>query len=405
MLDGRRTIRTLALALPLAVLATPAAGGWCDAMGATLAQAGQRVALAAAREWREAVEIAQSAHDGTIGLFVLSERAGAAGGEPGLVWEAIHDAEPRFGADETVVVLVHGLDEPGGVWSDLAPALAERGHAVVRFSYPNDQHPADSAVLLVAALERLRTSNGAERVSLVAHSMGGLVSREALTRDGLYGGSGAGSETRPAVVRLVTVATPHAGSALAALQPLGELRDQVARFASSETKDPRELLGFLADGRGEAQAALTPGSEFLEALNARPHPEGVAMTNIVGSMSPVDGGAVEWAMQWRAVSAVVDEEAAETLAGHLDELHATIGDGIVPLDSQRLEGVSDEVELEGNHRTLLRGCSAVDGVVSLLGMEPEAPAGIAVILERLEADRADGPEASGAAAEVAPAGG
>ena len=36
------------------------------------------------------------------------------------------------------VVLAHGLDEPGNLWADLGPALAENGFNVLEFRYPND---------------------------------------------------------------------------------------------------------------------------------------------------------------------------------------------------------------------------------------------------------------------------
>ena len=50
-----------------------------------------------------------------------------------------------------VVLLLHGLDEPGDVWSDVAAELDAAGHAVVRFNYRNDQHPTLSADDLYAA--------------------------------------------------------------------------------------------------------------------------------------------------------------------------------------------------------------------------------------------------------------
>jgi hypothetical protein len=58
-----------------------------------------------------------------------------------------------------IVLLVHGLDEPGDIWDDAAVALADAGHTVVRFDYPNDQRIAHSADLLAAALERLKARN------------------------------------------------------------------------------------------------------------------------------------------------------------------------------------------------------------------------------------------------------
>ena len=55
-----------------------------------------------------------------------------------------------------VVMLVHGLDEPGGIWDQLAPALVADGHTVVRFEYANDQAIAISAGDLIEALPNWR---------------------------------------------------------------------------------------------------------------------------------------------------------------------------------------------------------------------------------------------------------
>jgi pimeloyl-ACP methyl ester carboxylesterase len=385
MRGPRPTLRSLAAALALVAAAPMAHAGWVDLVGATLAQAGRHVASAAQNEWNEAMQVARDAHEGSIGLFALTTPDGA----DGLEWQPLDDLEVVYDPDEIVVVLVHGLDEPGGLWSDLAPAIDARGFHVVRFNYPNDQHPADSAEAFVAALEDLRADHGARHVTIVAHSMGGLVARDALTRDGLYGGDGSGGNVRPDVVRLITVGTPHHGSALVPLRPLGEAREQVARFMESGSRDPRELLRFMMDGRGEAAEALAPGSPFLEDLNARPMPRGVEMTVIIGVWSPVDGELVDEAMTWRAVRAVLDEEDAESLRTRLDILAATIGDGVVTVDSQRLEGVEDTVELDGNHRTLLRRLPALQAVRGVFGAEPSEPAAIPVILDRLAQDDCD----------------
>jgi esterase/lipase superfamily enzyme len=58
-------------------------------------------------------------------------------------------------------------------------------------NYPNDQPIAESARFFFEALRGLKGS-GVERISIVAHSMGGLVSLEMLTSDEIdYGRSAA----------------------------------------------------------------------------------------------------------------------------------------------------------------------------------------------------------------------
>ena len=89
------------------------------------------------------------------------------------------------------VVLIHGLDDPGWMWRDTIQVLGERGVPVVRMDYPNDGPITDSATIFATELARMREL-GAERVAIVAHSMGGLVTRDVLTRDDLYGGDGRG---------------------------------------------------------------------------------------------------------------------------------------------------------------------------------------------------------------------
>ena len=49
--------------------------------------------------------------------------------------------EPSVNGDVQTaeVILVHGLDDPGKVWMNLAPALVKEGFSVWIMTYPNDQ--------------------------------------------------------------------------------------------------------------------------------------------------------------------------------------------------------------------------------------------------------------------------
>ena len=52
---------------------------------------------------------------------------------------------------------LHGLDDPGMVWMNLAPALHAAGHGVSVLNYPNDQPVRDSARLIADELQSMFT--------------------------------------------------------------------------------------------------------------------------------------------------------------------------------------------------------------------------------------------------------
>jgi hypothetical protein len=107
-----------------------------------------------------------------------------------------------------VIVLVHGLDDPGWMWRDMVPALRGAGHDVARMEYLNDGPIDEAADLLAWSLLALRAA-GVEHVDVVAHSMGGLVTRDVLTRPAYYDGDGRGDERLPAIRRLIMCGTPN----------------------------------------------------------------------------------------------------------------------------------------------------------------------------------------------------
>jgi triacylglycerol lipase len=117
-------------------------------------------------------------------------------------------------ASATPVLLVHGIVDNRSIFALLARALRRRGFGVV--------HAVNFSVLTtltgdirVAArelghhVERLCASTGSDRVHIVGHSLGGLISRYYVQR--------LGGDAR--VGTLVTLGTPHRGSAIAHLLP------------------------------------------------------------------------------------------------------------------------------------------------------------------------------------------
>ena len=234
--------------------------------------------------------------------------------------DEIKQSKKRFGleafnqhrADARHVVLIHGLDDPGKVWMNLAPALAALNHNVWVMTYPNDQPVKESAAFFNEQLQQLK-EKGISKVTVIAHSMGGLVSREVLTH----------ADTRclnsqchrSHILKLIMVGTPNHGSELARFRAFAEIREQTSRLLEGDA----HWLDWIADGAGEAGIDLLPDSRFLLELNQRPLPENTDFFIIAG--------------------VVADQK--------------DIGDTLVSLDSAMLEGVPFEI-VSGNHLSIIR---------------------------------------------------
>jgi pimeloyl-ACP methyl ester carboxylesterase len=216
------------------------------------------------------------------------------------------------------VILIHGLDEPGRVWLNLAPALAEKGFSVWQFTYPNDQDIRASSRFLFQCLGAAGWLPS-DPVALVCHSMGGLVARQMLT-DPEIGYAGAADRARvPQISHLIMIGTPNHGAGLARFRVVMEVREQIL----NRIHGYGHWLQGVYDGDGAAAAQLLPDSEFLNRLNARPHPEKVSMAVIAGILSP-----------WLPP-----------------------GDGLVSLSSARLDTLA-LYTVPGNHLSMVRNMTA-----------------------------------------------
>lgn len=269
-----------------------------------------------------------------------------------------------------VVVLVHGLDEPGKLWRSLAPALAAQGLTACEFRYPNDQPVHPSAAFLMKSLADLH-GTGVDSVIIVAHSMGGLVSRELLTSPTLDYAAWLKKDTVPRVQQLIMLGTPNHGSELAHVRFFVELRDQWVRFARG---DGHVLSGFV-DGTGEAAKDLVPDSPFLRELNARPVPAEVGFTIIAGIASPITKDSLDATLKgWDAETPDTAKAALKETAAALGDVVDGVGDGAVPLDSARLDGVTDFVTVSGTHLSMIR---------NVLAGSDRVPPALPLVLERI----------------------
>lgn len=155
---------------------------------------------------------------------------------------------PRLHAADTIagqglpVLLVHGYVCNRGYWTKLSRQLARAG--IVHDGVDLEPIGADIEEFVPQvelAITELCARTGSDRVILVAHSMGGLVARAWLRH---YGAA--------RVARIITIGTPHHGTALANLAAGANARQMsrvdgtpsgwLAQLAASETPETRSLI-------------------------------------------------------------------------------------------------------------------------------------------------------------------
>jgi triacylglycerol esterase/lipase EstA (alpha/beta hydrolase family) len=138
----------------------------------------------------------------------------------------------RRSGERPIVLLVHGYFCNGGVWRDYVRWLEERGFAVFTVSIePVYGSLEESSRGLEARIDSILEATGAPCLALVCHSMGGLVARAYLRRCGA-----------DRVDRIVTLGSPHQGTALAGIA-YGE-NGSAMRIGSAWLSDPLNVEGL-----------------------------------------------------------------------------------------------------------------------------------------------------------------
>lgn len=240
------------------------------------------------------------------------------------------------------VILVHGLDDPGIMWKDLGPVLQTNRYQVLVMSYPNDQAISASSRFFFDSMQALARKDPGP-VFVVAHSMGGLVTRDMLTCPELDYSRAVSDGKVPAVRHLILLGTPNQGAQLARFRIVTEIRDYLHQVLVQDA----HWLHCLLDGTGAAGVDLLPGSRFLRRLNQRPLPEDVQMTIIAGMIffSQQDGGIKEM-----------------------------LGDGLVSVNAVQFNDVP-VIRVPGTHFSMIR---------NLTRSSSRVPPAILVILDLLE---------------------
>ena len=191
--------------------------------------------------------------------------------EPRTVWN-------RVTAARRIVLCVHGIL---GDTRAIARAVLELGpqDLVLAFDYENINTPIqETARTLQAQLADAGLGPGhPKELTIVAHSMGGLVSRWFIEEEG-------GAES---VQRLIMLGTPNAGSPWSSVQEWATAALGIALNGLAQALWPAGVLTALAAGLEKVDVTLDqmrPGSQFLAAL-ARGQDPGIPYALIAGNTS------------------------------------------------------------------------------------------------------------------------
>lgn len=160
----------------------------------------------------------------------------------GMLRPRLHALDASAPGRALPVLLIHGYVCNRGYWTQLSRQLARAGvaHDAVDLE-PIGADIEEFVPQVEQAIEALCARTGSDRVMLVAHSMGGLVARAWLRRHGAQ-----------RVARIITIGTPHHGTALANLAAGTNARQMsridgapsgwLAQLAASETPETRHLI-------------------------------------------------------------------------------------------------------------------------------------------------------------------
>jgi pimeloyl-ACP methyl ester carboxylesterase len=179
---------------------------------------------------------------GAARLFLGELRATLWTSSWGMLRPRLHALDVATPSRGLPVLLVHGYVCNRGYWTKLSRQLAQAGiaHDAVDLE-PIGADIDDVVPQVEQAVTELCARTGSGQVILVAHSMGGLVARAWLRRHGTA-----------RVARIITIGTPHHGTALANLAAGANARQMsrvdgapdawLAQLAASETPELRSLI-------------------------------------------------------------------------------------------------------------------------------------------------------------------
>jgi pimeloyl-ACP methyl ester carboxylesterase len=204
------------------------------------------------------------------------------------------------------VVLLHGFGRSDMSMLLINSALTEAGYDVHSLEYPSIEEAPEALVKIIAKDINECCKDGAETIHFVGHSLGGLLLRDYL-----------GRHQPENLGRVVLIGSPNKGS---------ELADADLGIAAQET-----LLNWAGPS---AQALHTGPDGYAASLPAPEYTVGVIAGNRGNHMS--------------------------------DRWLPTPNDGVVSVESARLDGMTDFIEVNVTHWDMRRDPVVADLVIDFL---------------------------------------
>lgn len=159
------------------------------------------------------------------------------------------DRTVQLNSQQPVTVLVHGCKGSAGRFRSLAQLYAFHGQQAVCFSYNDRDSLMVSSAQLIGALDGLTAHMQNSNVSVMGHSMGGLVTRKALERD------------RPdrwqrsdVNLKLLTISAPFAGIGVA----------EICGYAAAQWLTLGVVPGICKTITGDNWYEITSSSDFIQ---------------------------------------------------------------------------------------------------------------------------------------------
>ena len=153
----------------------------------------------------------------------------------------------------SLVVLVHGFGAGPDCWDGAIPALGGPGVAVVAHRYTWTSSVETLGAQLADEVTDLARRSGARSVTLVGHSLGGVIVAASL----------AGGRLDGVVTRVVTVAAPLRGTRWAHLFPVGAVRDLRAGAPAVPAGIPWLAVASRADVVVDVHSAVPEAAETV----------------------------------------------------------------------------------------------------------------------------------------------
>jgi pimeloyl-ACP methyl ester carboxylesterase len=224
--------------------------------------------------------------------------------------------------------------------------LKKRHYPVITWSQKRTTGPILSVIPELTAIIRIARGMTAEGIILVGHSRGGLIGRKYL------------SKTDSPIKGLITLATPHKGSAIAKVaryfSPLASLINPLVANSdkSSVARSIKRIGEFL---KSRALQELLPESHFFQSLNDDPR-AGVFYIS-AGGINPV-------LFNFSTFSFPVIFE--KIIPEHLYpvEMKKGKGDGLVSAESSKIPWSGEQYYFDCNHAEILFDKEARDTIVN-----------------------------------------